>query len=259
MGQRLQDKAIIVTGAAGGIGRACALRFAAEGASVLVNDIDVDGAAATVARIVTAGGCAIAHAANIIQAEAVQEMVEAAVSAFGRLDVMFSNVGGARPEPLERVDLQEYRRLIALNLDSVYWGIRAALPIMLAQGSGVFLSTTSGAGLAAVPGLAIYGAAKAAIINLMRSVAVDYGPRGIRANSISPGPIETPPLRAWLDTTPAGAAGYAAQIPLGRLGTAEDIAAAAAFLISDEAAYISGVVLPVDGAIHARLASPTSE
>ncbi len=259
MGARLQDKVAIVTGAAGGIGRACALRFAAAGARVVVNDINAGGAATTVERIVASGGRAIAHGADVTQAQAVQEMVNAALAHFGRLDIMFSNAGGARPTPLHDIDPEEYRRQMALNLDSVYYGVHAALPVMLAQRSGVFLSTSSGAGLAAVPGLAIYGAAKAGIINLMRSVAVEYGAQGIRANTISPGPIDTPQLRAWLDTTPVGAAGYAAQVPLGRLGAPEDIAAAAVFLASDEAAFISGVVLPVDSAIHALLASPASD
>lgn len=255
---RLHNKIAIITGAGSGIGRACALRFAAEGARVVVNDVNTDGAAATVEQIVARGGEAIVLSADVTQAQAVLEMVEATVRRFGRLDIMFNNAGGATQTPLLDIDPDEYRRLMALNLDSVYYGVHAALPVMLAQGGGVFLSTTSGAGLAAVPGLAIYGAAKAGIINLMRSVAVDYGPQGIRANTISPGPMDTPPVRAWLETTPVGVAGYAAQVPVGRLGTAEDIAAAAVFLASDEASYVSGVVLSVDGAIHARLASPNS-
>ena len=179
----------------------------------------------------------------------------------GEMDTrdLFSNAGGGRPTPLHQIHPDEYRRLMGLNLDSVYHGVHAALPVMIRQGSGVFLSTTSGAGLAAVPGLAIYGAAKAGIINLMRSVAVEYGPQGIRANTISPGPMDTPALRAWLDTTSGGAVRYAQQIPLRRLGTAEDIASAAVFLASDAASFISGAVLPVDGAIHAQLASPTND
>ena len=256
---KLNNKIAIITGAASGIGRACALRFAAEGACVIVNDITAESAAATVAQIVSDGGQAIAHEADVTSAAAVQTMVDDTVAKFGRVDIMFSNAGGAMPTPLHQTDPVAYQRLIALNLDSVYYGIHAALPVMLEQGSGLFLTITSGAGLAAVPGLAIYGAAKAGIINLMRSVAIEYGHQGIRANTISPGPIDTPGLRAWLDTTPGGADHYARQVPVGRLGTGVDIAAAAAFLASDEASFISGVVLPVDGAIHAKLASPSSD
>ena len=255
----LANKVAIITGAASGIGRACALRFAAEGACVVVNDIAIAGAAATVDKIISDGGRAVAHGADVTSAAAVQALVDDALTRFGRLDIMFSNAGGGRPTPLHQIHPDEYRRLMGLNLDSVYHGVHAALPVMIRQGSGVFLSTTSGAGLAAVPGLAIYGAAKAGIINLMRSVAVEYGPQGIRANTISPGPMDTPALRAWLDTTSGGAVRYAQQIPLRRLGTAEDIASAAVFLASDAASFISGAVLPVDGAIHARLASPTND
>jgi 3-oxoacyl-[acyl-carrier protein] reductase len=224
----------------------------------MVCDIHQANARIAVDEIVARGGNAIVHHADVTRVESVQKMVQAAVTRFGRLDILVSNAGGATPTPLENISPDEYHRLIALNLDSVYYGVHAALPVMLAQGGGVFLSIASGAGLGAVTDLAIYGAAKAGMINLMRSVAVDYGSRGIRANTIAPGPMDTPGLRAWLDTTPVGAAGYAAQVPVGRLGTAEGIAAAAAFLVSDDAAYVSGVVLPVDGAIHARLASPNS-
>jgi 3-oxoacyl-[acyl-carrier protein] reductase len=127
---------------------------------------------------------------------------------------------------------------------------------MMQQRHGVILSTTSGAGLNAVLHLAAYGAAKAGVINLTKSIAVEYGPLGIRANVIAPGPMDTPALRAWLDTLPGGAEAYARQVPSGRLGSAEDIAHAAAFLAGDEAFFINGVVLPVDGAIHAQLATP---
>lgn len=259
MGTRLNNKVALITGAGSGIGRACALHFAAEGARVVVNDIDPTNAMTTVEQILAQGGQALCQSADVTCPEAVQAMVQAVLNHYGRLDILFSNAGGATPTPLEKVEPEDYRRLMALNLDSVYYGVHAALPVMLAQGSGVFLSTASGAGIGAVTDLAVYGAAKAGLINLMRSVAVDYGPRGIRANTIAPGPMDTPGLRAWLDTTPMGAAGYAAQVPVGRLGTAEDIAAAAVFLASDEAAFVSGVVLPVDGAIHARLASPKSD
>jgi 3-oxoacyl-[acyl-carrier protein] reductase len=154
------------------------------------------------------------------------------------------------------MSVEQYQQIIALNLHSVFYGIRAALPIMLQQQRGTILSTTSGAGLNAVSGLAAYGAAKAGVISLMKSIAVEYGRSGIRANAISPGPMDTPGLRAWLDTFPDGAARYGRQVPSGRLGTAQDIANVAVFLASDAAAFLNGAVIPVDGAIHARLATP---
>jgi meso-butanediol dehydrogenase/(S,S)-butanediol dehydrogenase/diacetyl reductase len=138
----------------------------------------------------------------------------------------------------------------------VFYGVHAALPVMMRQRSGFILTTSSGAGLNAVADLAIYGAAKAAVINLMRNIAVEYGAMGIRANTIAPGPMDTPGLRTFLATLPGGADPFTSQVPSGRLGTGDDIAAAAVFLASDEASYINGAVLPVDGAVHARLASP---
>lgn len=252
----LTGKVAIITGAGAGIGRACAQHFARAGAQVVVSDISSDAAAETVRTIVAAGGTALARTTDATCAEQVQQLIDAALQRFGRLDILFNNAGGAFPQPTHSMSLDTYRQIIALNLDSVFFGIHAALPTMLQQGSGVILSTTSGAGLNAVTGLAAYGAAKAGVINLMKNIATEYGPQGIRANAIAPGPMDTPGLNAWLGTFDDGPARYAAQIPSGRLGTAEDIARAAVFLASDAAAFINGIVLPVDGAIQARLATP---
>jgi len=252
----LDKKIAVITGAGSGIGKACALLFAERGATVVVNDVHGDNAEATVAAIRSRGGNAIAHAADVTDAAQVAQLVTATVARFQRLDVLFNNAGGAFPRPTHETGIDEYRRIIALNLDSMFYGIHAALPVMLRQGHGVILSTTSGAGLNAVLHLAAYGAAKAGVINLTKSIAVEYGHAGIRANVISPGPMDTPALRAWLDTVPGGAAEYARQVPAGRLGTAEDIAHMAAFLASDAAAFVNGVVVPVDGGIHAQLATP---
>jgi len=256
MDRRLQGKLALITGAGSGIGRACALRFAAEGAVVYVNDLDAAAVDAVVALIRDGGGDARPCAGDVTDAAAVQAMVDRIVAEGGRIDILFNNAGGDQPVPTHEVGIDRYRACIALNLDAVFHGVKAALPAMMRQGGGVILSTSSGAGLNAVEGLAAYGAAKAGVASLMRSIAIEYGGHGIRANTISPGPMDTPALRQFLDTLPGGAEGYARQVPVGRLGTGEDIAAAAAFLASDEAAYVSGVVLPVDGAVHARLATP---
>lgn len=252
----LEQKIAVITGAGSGIGRACALHFAAAGATVAALDIDANSAAAIARQIDDNGYPAIAMAVDVTDADAVQRALAEITARFARLDILFNNAGGAQPQPTETQSLDDYRRIVALNLDSVFYGVHAALPIMLRQGGGTILSTTSGAGLNAVPGLAAYGAAKAGVISLMKSIAVEFGPRGIRANTLSPGPMDTPGLRAWLDTFDDGVNRYARGIPSGRLGSADDIAAAAVFLASDAAAFINGAVLPVDGAIHARLATP---
>lgn len=252
----LGGRIAIITGAGSGIGRASAEHFARAGAKVVVADIAADAAEETARTISAAGGIALAQTVDSTRAEQIQQLVDTTLAQFGRLDIMFNNAGGAFPQPTHEMSLDTYHRIIALNLDSVFFGIHAALPIMLRQKSGVILSTTSGAGLNAVTGLAAYGAAKAGVINLMKNIATEYGALGIRANAIAPGPMDTAGLNAWLSTFEDGPARYAAQVPSGRLGTADDIARAAVFLASDAAEFINGVVLPVDGAIHARLATP---
>jgi NAD(P)-dependent dehydrogenase (short-subunit alcohol dehydrogenase family) len=254
--QRLKDKIAIITGAGRGIGRACAKRYAAEGAIVVVNDIEEENVHAVVKAIIDAGGRAVAHTADVTDPDEVQAMVDRTVSEFDRLDVLFANAGGSMPKPTHLTSVDEYRRIIALNQDAVFYGIHAALPVMMRQKSGLFLTTASGAGQNGVADLAAYGAAKAAVINLMRVIAIEYGGMGIRACSISPGPMGTELMHSYLETMEGGAAAFGAQVPSGRLGTPEDIAVAAAFLATDEAFFINGVMLPVDGAVSALLASP---
>lgn len=257
MSYALKHKIAIITGAGSGIGLASALLFSKQGAMVVVNDVDKGKADNTAKMITSAGGIAVSHVADVTQEKEVSELVKTTVDRFGKLDILFNNAGGAIPKPTHETSPEEYHAILALNLHAAFYAIHEALPVMMHQHSGVILSTSSGAGLNAVFQLAAYGAAKAGIINLTKNIAIEYGRFGIRANVISPGPMDTPGLRAWLDTVPGGAENYARQIPSGRLGTAEDIAHAAAFLVSDEAAFISGAVVPVDGAVHARLATPS--
>jgi NAD(P)-dependent dehydrogenase (short-subunit alcohol dehydrogenase family) len=256
MTKRLSGKIAIITGAGNGIGRACALRYGKEGATVIVNDIVAANVASVTAAIVEAGGQAVGHPGDVTEPETVHAMVDRAVGEFGRLDVMFANAGGALPTPCHEIGIAEYRRIIALNQDAVFYGIHAALPVMMRQRSGLFLTTASGAGHNAVEGLTVYGAAKAAVMNMMRNIAIEYGGMGIRACAISPGPMLTEQMKHYLGTMKGGAEAFGAQVPSGRMGTPEDIAVAAAFLATDEAFFINGVVLPVDGGITARLSSP---
>jgi len=256
MAGRIEGKITIVTGAGSGIGRASAELFAREGAVVVANDIDPETAAETVRSIEAAGGRALAHPADMTDPEQVNGLVDRAVSELGRLDVMFCNAGGARPEPTHEMPVDRYRRVIQLNLDSVFFGTQAAIRVMLEQGGGCILMTTSGAGIGSVMQLAAYGAAKAGVINLAKNVAAEYGKNGIRANVVSPGPMATPGFLSWLDTVENGLQMFEEQIPIGRLGTADDIARAALFLASDEASFISGITVPVDGGNSAIYHSP---
>jgi NAD(P)-dependent dehydrogenase (short-subunit alcohol dehydrogenase family) len=253
---RLEGKVAAITGAASGIGRATALRFAAEGARVVASDRDEAGLAALVAEIESAGGQARGCAGDVTERGVLDRVVATALRAFERLDVLHGNAGGAFPTPLEETDDARFRADLALNLDAIWYGMKAALRAMVPQRSGSILTTSSGAALGAVAGLGPYGAAKAGVIALTRSVALEYGPLGIRANVICPGPIATPQMLAWLDSLPGGRESYGSHIPLRRMGTPDEIASAAVFLASDEASYVSGAVLAVDGAVSAVLAAP---
>lgn len=256
MSADLKGKSVIVTAAGNGIGKASALEFARCGAKVIVNDIRADLAEATAEEITAAGGTAKVVAADVTKSEDVQSLVDAAVENHGSLDVMFNVAGGAFPMPFDTTPLEVDHNIIALNLHSAIYGTKAALPVMLKQGGGVILTTSSGAGLGAVNGLATYGAAKAGVQALSRGIAAEYGKQGIRALTIAPGAMDTPGLRQWADTLDGGFEGFNAKQPSGRCGTAEEIAKAAVFLASDQASFINGATVPVDGAVHAILAAP---
>ncbi len=248
------DKSIIVTGAASGIGRASASLFASLGGKVIAADFNAQGLQETVDEISKAGGTAFARVVDVTDADQVIAMVDYAVEETGSLDVLFNNAGGSFPTPMADIDRNEYERIRALNLDAVYHACIRALPIMQENGGGVILSTTSAAGTGAVNGLAAYGAAKAGVNSLMRSIALEYGKHGIRANAIAPS-TGTPGMIQYLKTLPGGVQAYADKQPMGRLGKPEEVADVAAYLASDFASFINGVIVPVDGGVEAILAT----
>ena len=255
MGERLRGKVALVTGAGSGIGRAIALRFAAEGAALVVNDLLAEAAERVAKEIEAAGGRARAFPGDVSDGRRVEAAVRFAVSEFGRLDVLVNNAAAVMPGALETLRDEDWRRTQAVTLDGVFFGMRAALPVMAAQGSGAIINISSGAAVAGEPGLGAYGAAKAAIVNLTKTAAVENAARGVRINTILPGPIETPPLLAAVEAT-GGRAGWERQIPCGRLGRPEEMAAVALFLASDEASYVHGAAIIADGGVAARTNSP---
>ena len=256
MGEGLRGRVALVTGAARGIGRATALRLASEGGVLVVNDIDAEGAAAVAAEIEASGERALALPADVTQPAQVETLFADAQARCGPLEILVNNAGGATPTPMAECGPEHYAGVVGLNLHAVWHCSQAALRQMLPLRRGAIVSISSGAGLGASEGLAAYGAAKAGVISLMRNIAQEYGPRGIRANSISPGPIASPGMLNWLNTLPGGAEAWGAHIPARRLGEPEEIANAVYFLASDEASYVNGAMLPVDGGVSSVLAAP---
>jgi 3-oxoacyl-[acyl-carrier protein] reductase len=249
---RVQDKSIIVTGAGGGIGEGIAKRLAAEGAKVIVNDINASAGEKVVAEIVAAGGTASFFAADVSKSDQVKAMVAAAVQRYGRLDVMVNNAGWThRNRPALEVSEDEFDRCYAINVKSIYLATVHATPVFRAQGGGSFINIASTAGVRPRPGLTWYNGSKGAVITTSKSLAAELGPDNIRVNCLNP--VFNPDT--GLATEFAGGplteerkAKFRATIPLGRFSSALDVANAVLYLASDEAAFISGVCIEVDGA-----------
>ncbi|MEU1981000.1 SDR family oxidoreductase [Nocardia sp. NPDC019395] len=257
----LEGKNAIVTGAGSGVGAASALRFAAEGARVVCADIRVEQAKETVARIEEAGGTGIAVACDVAREQEITDLIATTVDRLGRLDILFNNVGIPTPRlgaVLEDHSADDFQRLVAVNVGSVFFGCKHAVRQFKRQtGGGVILNTGSVAGLVAWGG-AVYAATKGAVHQLTRSVAIEGAPFGIRANALCPAGM---PYTQFMATGGLGddpesvqraARSTAANHPLGNPITAEDCAEAAVFLVSDRAANITGVLLPVDGGYVAK-------
>ena len=242
---RLREKVALVTGAGSGIGSATAVQFAVEGAQVACVDLTADAAAETARTIAMRGGEAIALAADVTDQAACARMVEQTLARFGRLTTLV-NSAGIRPErPGPTPTLAEWQRVVDINLTGSYLASRAALPALAASGAGSITHLASIFGLVGGATGAAYAASKGAIVNLTRQMALEWAPR-VRVNCVCPGVIETP-MTAPLRADPAWAEAVLKRYPLGRFGRPEEIAAAILFLASDEAGFITGVALPVDG------------
>jgi 3-oxoacyl-[acyl-carrier protein] reductase len=241
---RLAGRTAVVTGAGSGFGAGIARKFAAEGARVMVADIDADAAARVAAET---GG--IAQAVDVSAAASVAAMAAAASDAFGAVDILVNNAGITHlPMPLEEVPEDEFDRVFAVNAKSVYLTARAFVPAMKARGRGAILNVASTAGISPRPRLNWYNASKGWMIAATKAMAVELAPAGVRVNAIAPVAGETPLLSRFMGgDTPELRARFLATIPIGRFSTPEDIGNAACFLCSDEAAMVTGAVLTVDG------------
>ncbi|MGA8049674.1 MAG: glucose 1-dehydrogenase [Burkholderiales bacterium] len=249
---RLKDKVAIVTGAGSGFGEGIARRFAQEGARVIVNDISRQGGERVVADIRAAGGSAEFVQADVTRDADWARMVQAAASAFGALDVVVNNAGWThRRKPYLDVTEEEFDRVYAVNVKSVYLSARHALPVFRKRGGGCFVNIASTAGLRPRPGLTVYNSSKGAVILLSKSMAAEFGPDKVRVNCVNP--VFSPDTALSADfaggaLTPEAKAAFLATIPLGRFSTPLDVANACLYLASDEAAMISGTCIEVDGA-----------
>ena len=243
--QGLSGKAAVVTGAASGIGRATALRLAREGCRVLAADRVAEGLAETAASAAAQGTPIETMLADVAEADAPTAVIGGAVARFGGLDLLMNNAGVGGSKRADLTDDEAFDAHLAINLRAVFRFSRAAVGVMKA--GGAIVNVASIFGMIGFPGTAAYAAAKAGVAGLTRQMAADYGPAGIRVNAIAPGLIETGMTRKRIAESDWFRGQMTEMTPLGRNGQPEDIAAAAAFLLSDDAAFISGQVLVVDG------------
>jgi NAD(P)-dependent dehydrogenase (short-subunit alcohol dehydrogenase family) len=241
-------KVAFVTGAANGIGRATALAFAREGASVAVADISQRDNQETARAIEDLGGRALAVRCDVTQAGDVKAALDKTIEAFGGLDAAFNNAGSEQAITAT-ADLteEEWDRIVRVDLRSAFLCMKHEIPLMLRQGGGAIVNTSSGAGVTAVRGQAAYCAAKHGLIGLTKVAALDYAQSNIRINAVCPGIIETPMMQRFSGGTPEGRARVIAQEPVGRMGKPEEIAETVLWLCSDAAAFVIGHAMVVDG------------
>ena len=238
-----------VTGAGGGIGRAAALAFAREGASLVVADVSEKQNQETASLVEKEGGRALAVHCNVAKIDDVKAALDKTAEVFGRLDFAFNNAGiePKRPAPTADYDLEEWDRIFAIDLRGVFLCMQHEIPLMLKSGGGSIVNTSSGAGVIGIKGSPAYTAAKHGVIGLTRAAALDYASQNIRVNAICPGYIATPMMDRFTGGTPEGRAKVISEEPIGRMGTPEEIANAVVWLCSESAGFVVGSAMVIDG------------
>lgn len=255
MGGRFEGRVVLVTGAASGIGAASARRFAREGAALVLGDIDAEGLSALHKEIETGGGRAASAPTDVADRAQVEALFALAVSSHGRLDVVFNNAGIGAFGKTPDLDPEVWLRTFEVDVHSVFYGCRAAIPILREGGGGSIVNTASISGLGGDYGLSAYNAAKGAVVNYTRAAAIEHARENIRINAICPGPIHTPLAQSLLEH-PRVKHEYEKAVPMGRAGRPEEVASVAAFLASEDASYITGAMIVVDGGISAATGQP---
>jgi NAD(P)-dependent dehydrogenase (short-subunit alcohol dehydrogenase family) len=247
---KLQDRVAVITGAGSGIGQAMAMLFAKEGARVLAADVNGAAAEATAGMVTDAGGTATSFTVDVIDPQQVQAMIEQARGTYGRIDLLCNNAGIGSTTDVVACEPDEWDRVMTVNVKSVYLGCKYAVPHMIEQGGGVIINTASVAGMVGIVKRASYCASKGAVIALTRQMAIEYVGQNIRVNCLCPGTVDSPWVERLLQQTDdrvAARQALEARQPMGRLGTPQEVAAAALYLASDDAAFITGTGLVIDG------------
>ncbi|MDF3311217.1 SDR family oxidoreductase [Rhodococcus sp. T2V] len=246
--RRFAGKVAFVTGAGSGIGRATAIAFAAEGADVVLADIDTVGNKDTARLVAEHGGRVLAVKCDVTSSSDIQTTIDQTVQEFGRLDVAFNNAGIEQPPaPLVDITEDDWSRLLDIDLRSAFLCMKYEIPAMLKHGGGSIVNTSSGAGVVGIRGQAAYVAAKHGLIGLTKSAALDYAAHGVRVNAICPGIIETPMMDRFSGGTPEGRERVIGQEPVGRMGSPEEIASAVLWLSSDLGGFATGHAMVIDG------------
>jgi meso-butanediol dehydrogenase/(S,S)-butanediol dehydrogenase/diacetyl reductase len=253
----MKDKVVCVSGAASGIGEASAKTYAREGAKVIVADMNVEGGRRVVSEIREAGGAAEFVEVNILNTGDIEKMIAFTVETYGRIDVLHNNAQTTAGGRIGEISLEDWKRAIDGGLTSYWYASKLAVAHMLKQGGGAIVNTASVSGVAGDFGLGPYNAAKAGVVNMSRVFGIEYGRKGIRCNALCPGPIGTPPLLARKQADPETIGRIEEAIPMGRLGTPQEMANVALFLASDEASFVTGAAYIADGGLNAHSGMPS--